>query len=265
MVEKYLWGLKDTIIMTSATLQTNRSFAYLKEQLNAEHVKEVVVDTPFDYKSSTLLYLVNDIPEPADQSAYQQAVERGIYDLCIATEGRALVLFTSYSQLRDTANALGDVLAQHGIALFDQTGGTSKGQMLDAFVQSDKAVLMGTRSFWEGVDVPGADLSVLVIARLPFSVPTDPLFAARSERFEDPFSQYSVPETILRFRQGFGRLIRRKTDRGVVAILDRRILSKRYGQTFLDALPECQVKVGRLVDLPSSAAQWLSAQHKSLH
>lgn len=258
LVEKHLWNSKDTIVLTSATLQTNGSFTYLQRQLNADHVRGIVIDSPFDYKSSTLLYLVNEIPEPAEQSAYQRAVERAVFDLCSATEGRALVLFTNYAQLRETASALDDRFAQLGITLYDQANGTSKGQMLEGFIQSDKAVLMGTRSFWEGVDVPGTDLSVLVIARLPFSVPSDPLFAARSEQFDDPFAQYSIPETILRFRQGFGRLIRRKTDRGVVVLLDRRILSKRYGKLFLDALPDCTVRVGGLAELPEAAVRWLS-------
>jgi DNA polymerase-3 subunit epsilon/ATP-dependent DNA helicase DinG len=119
---------------------------------------------------------------------------------------------------------------------------------------------MGTRSFWEGVDVPGADLSIVVIVRLPFSVPSDPLFAARSETFDNPFAQYAIPETILRFRQGFGRLIRRKDDRGVVAIFDRRVLTKQYGRLFLDALPPCTVQQGRMEDLPKAATEWLSSR-----
>jgi DNA polymerase-3 subunit epsilon/ATP-dependent DNA helicase DinG len=117
---------------------------------------------------------------------------------------------------------------------------------------------MGTRSFWEGVDVPGEDLSVLVIVRLPFSVPSDPLYAARSELFDNPFQQYAIPETILRFRQGFGRLIRRKSDYGVVAIFDRRVLSKSYGPLFLHALPECTVQNGSMKDLPEATIGWLA-------
>ena len=141
----------------------------------------------------------------------------------------------------------------------DQASGSSRSQLIQGFIQSDRAVLLGTRSFWEGVDLPGSDLSVLAIARLPFSVPTDPLFAARSEQFEDPFMQYSVPETILRFRQGFGRLIRRKTDRGVVAIFDKRVISKRYGQLFLESLPKCTVRRGSAAELAKAAERWLES------
>ena len=257
LVQRHVWHQKDTVVMTSATLRTDGTFDFLRERLDAEDVSEVVINTPFDYKSSMLLYLVSDIAEPSEQEAYQRDVERGILELACATGGRMMVLFTSYAQLRQTVNAVGDPLANAGIVVYDQSDGSSRSQLLEGFIQSEKAVLMGTRSFWEGVDVPGADLSVLVIVRLPFSVPSDPLFAARGELFENPFQQYALPETILRFRQGFGRLIRRKTDRGVVAIFDRRILSKRYGQSFLNSLPPCTVRQGKLADLPDAALDWL--------
>lgn len=257
LVEKYLWHQKRTIVMTSATLRTDATFDFIRGRLGAADAEEAVVESPFDYEDNTLLYIVNDIPEPGDRDRYQAAIERGLIDLCRATEGRTLVLFTSYAQLRQTANAISDELARDGITVFDQSDGSSRSQLLEGFVSTDKAVLLGTRSFWEGVDVPGANLSVLVIVRLPFSVPSDPLFAARSEQFDSPFDQYALPETILRFRQGFGRLIRRKDDRGVVAIFDRRVISKRYGQLFLNSLPACTVYRGRMADLPRLAVEWL--------
>lgn len=258
LVQKHLWFTKETIVMTSATLRTDGTFSYIGSRLGAEDVGEVAVDSPFDYEASTLLYLVNDIPTPDDRVAYQEAVEQGILDLCRATEGRALVLFTSYAQLQQTSRAVSDTLAQEDIVVYDQSSGVSRAQLVENFIQTPKSVLMGTRSFWEGVDIPGVDLSVLVIVRLPFNVPSDPLFAARSEQFDNPFMQYAVPEAILRFKQGFGRLIRRTDDRGVVAIFDRRVISKRYGQMFLDALPSCTVQRGRLADLPDAAAKWLA-------
>jgi ATP-dependent DNA helicase DinG len=257
LVQRHLWYAKDTIVMTSATMRTDSTFSYIRDRLDADSVDEVVIDSPFDYEANTLLYLVNDIPEPGEQGPYQKMTEQGILSLVRATQGRALILFTSYSQLRQTANAISDVLAREGIVVYDQSGGSSRSQLLEGFVGSEKAVLMGTRSFWEGIDVPGADLSVLVIVRLPFSVPSDPLFAARSELFDNSFTQYAIPETILRFRQGFGRLIRRKTDRGVVAIFDRRIISKQYGRLFLEALPTCSTRQGRMADLPDAAVKWL--------
>ncbi len=129
--------------------------------------------------------------------------------------------------------------------------------LLETFKKSERAVLLGTRAFWEGVDVPGEALSVLAIVKLPFDVPSDPIVAARSETFDEPFYQYSIPEAILRFRQGFGRLIRTQSDRGVVAILDRRILSKQYGKLFIESLPECTIMTGRLDELPGEAVKWL--------
>ena len=257
LVQQHIWNTRDTVILTSATLRTNNSFAYIQERLDAEDIDGMVVESPFDYQANTLLYLVNDIPEPRERSAYQRAVEDGLLDLIVATEGRTLALFTSYAQLRQTSKKIAPQLTQQGIAVFDQSDGTSRTQLLEGFVQSERAVLMGTRSFWEGVDVPGDDLSVLAIVRLPFSVPSDPLFAARSELFDDAFFEYSIPETILRFRQGFGRLIRRKDDRGVVAIFDRRLLTKGYGRHFIDALPSCTIQQGSLHDLPREAVRWL--------
>jgi DNA polymerase-3 subunit epsilon/ATP-dependent DNA helicase DinG len=144
--------------------------------------------------------------------------------------------------------------------VYQQGAGSSRAQLLEDFRTTPKAVLMGTRSFWEGVDVVGPALSVLAIARLPFSVPNDPIFAARAETFENPFADYAVPETILRFRQGFGRLIRTKTDRGVVLVLDRRILTKSYGPLFLNSLPECTTARASLAKLPSTAKRWLSLE-----
>jgi DNA polymerase-3 subunit epsilon/ATP-dependent DNA helicase DinG len=148
-------------------------------------------------------------------------------------------------------------LERAGIVVYDQTEGASRHQLLESFRSAEQAVLLGTRSFWEGVDVQGDALSALVIAKLPFDVPSDPIVAARSETFENPFYGYSVPEAILRFRQGFGRLIRSKTDRGVVAIFDRRVLSKQYGRMFIDSLPPCTRKDGRMADLPALAAKWI--------
>ena len=141
--------------------------------------------------------------------------------------------------------------------VYGQSLDGSRRQILESFRAAPKAVLMGTRSFWEGVDVVGPALSCLVIARLPFSVPSDPVFAARAETFEDPFGQYAVPETILRFRQGFGRLIRSKDDRGVVVVLDKRVTSKFYGPEFIKSLPECTTHNGSLADLPAIAARWI--------
>ncbi len=257
LVQRYLLHAKQSVILTSATLTTDGRFDFLRERLHAWDADELTVGSPFDYKNSTLLYLPLDIPEPS-QHQYQKTVEEALNRLCQATEGRTLVLFTSYYQLRATARAITRPLADKGIVVYQQGAGTSRAQLLENFRTAHKAVLMGTRSFWEGVDVVGPALSVLVIVRLPFSVPDDPIFAARAETFDDPFAEYAVPETILRFRQGFGRLIRTKTDRGVVVILDKRVLTKNYGPQFLNSLPDCTLIRNSLVKLPEAARRWLA-------
>jgi DNA polymerase-3 subunit epsilon/ATP-dependent DNA helicase DinG len=168
-----------------------------------------------------------------------------------------MVLFTSYGQLRATGQAIAGPLTEAEIDLLMQGEGLSRQQLLTQFSAPDRrAVLMGTRSFWEGVDVPGTALQAVVIARLPFDVPSDPIFAARSETFESPFFEYSIPEAVLRFRQGFGRLIRRRDDEGLVVILDKRVLTKRYGQAFLDALPDCTVIRQRHDRLAELTERW---------
>jgi DNA polymerase-3 subunit epsilon/ATP-dependent DNA helicase DinG len=169
-----------------------------------------------------------------------------------------LVLFTSYAQLKKTSKTISPALGDQGIIIYEQGEGASPHTLLENFKNAEHAILLGTRSCWEGVDVPGEALSALVIVKLPFDVPSDPVIAARSETFEDPFHQYALPEAILRFRQGFGRLIRSESDRGVVAILDRRVLTKRYGQLFVSSLPQCTQRVGPLQDLPREAATWLN-------
>ncbi len=257
LVERFLWHEKESVIMTSATLTTGGEFDYLRQRLHADEAEELALGSPFDYETSTLLYLINDIPEPNERQGYQQGVERGLVRLCRATRGRTLALFTSYEQLRRTYQAIAEPLAKDGILVFEQGEGASRHALLETFRTTDQAVLLGTRSFWEGVDVPGEALSVLAIIRLPFDVPTDPIIAARAETYESPFSDYSVPEAILRFRQGFGRLIRTKSDRGVVVSFDRRILTKPYGRAFLESLPRCTTRLGPLADLPTAAARWL--------
>ena len=257
LMEKYLWHEKTSIIVTSATLTTNGDFEYIRNRLNAFDANEISLGSPYDYENSTLLYIPDNIPEPAERTGHQKAIEKGLINLCLATGGRTLALFTSYVQLQNTSKAISSILGDNGIVVYEQGQGASPHALLDSFKNSEQAVLLGTRAFWEGVDVPGEALSVLAIIKLPFSVPSNPIVAARSETFEHPFYDYSIPEAILTFRQGFGRLIRSHEDRGVVAILDKRVLTKQYGKMFIDSLPPCEVKVGRLEDLPKAAQNWL--------
>lgn len=258
LMQKYLWNEKTAVVLTSATLTAAGQFEYLKGRLSAQEAEELALGSPFDYETAAMLYLANDIPEPSDRNGHQRGIETALIRLAQATNGRTLVLFTSYDQLRRTSQAISAALAKAGITVYEQGDGASPHTLLETFRANPKAVLLGTRSFWEGVDIPGDALSVVVIVKLPFDVPSDPIIAARSETFEDPFSQYSLPEAILRFRQGFGRLIRTQFDHGIVAVLDRRVLTKRYGKLFLDSLPPCTVKIGPLADLPKQASQWLN-------
>ncbi len=246
LVEKHIFADKDTVILTSATLRTSGrggysdvDFSYLRERLHAQHAEELAVGSPFDYRKNTLLYLVSDMPEP-NQPGYQRHVEDAIVTVGRTLKGRTMALFTSYSHLRTTARAVAPRLAESDIGVLVQGDGASRQQLLESFKEAGSGVvLLGTRSFWEGVDVPGAALQAVLLVRLPFDVPSDPVFAARSETFDNPFFEYSIPEAVLRFRQGFGRLIRRRDDEGAVIILDKRVMTKRYGQSFLEALPEC--------------------------
>ncbi len=262
LVQDNILFRNDTVILTSATLRTAGSFDYVRDRLAAVDADVTFVGSPFDYKESTLLYLPTDLPEP-NMPAFQNVVENALVALAKALEGRTLALFTSYAQLKRTASAIGPALTQAGITVLAQGAGSSRHQLLETFKTSNKMVLLGTRSFWEGVDVVGPALSALVLVRLPFAVPSDPIVAARSETFDDPFHHYQVPDAILRFRQGFGRLIRSKTDRGVVVVMDKRVTSKGYGKLFLESLPECTVQQAPLMNLPQVAKAWVDASDAS--
>ncbi len=251
-----LFAQKQTTILASATLSIDNTFTFIKERLGLAEAEELQLDSPFDYEHQSLVYIPNDIPEP-NQRGYQQMLEDALIGLCKATGGRTLALFTANTALKQTYIGIQDALEEEEIAVLGQGIDGSRRAILDRFKESPRTVLLGTNSFWEGVDVVGSALSVLVIAKLPFNVPTDPIFAARSEQFRDPFGEYSVPQSILRFKQGFGRLIRSKEDRGIVVVLDRRLLTKRYGELFLHSLPATRVRQGPLKQLPMLAAKFL--------
>ena len=256
ILEKSLTLPRRTVIFTGATLRTGSGFTFIRDRLGLWHATALTVDSPFDYATSTLLMMPHDLPLP-DHSYYQQAVERAIIDATLATGGRTLVLFTSYAQLRTTADAIRAELDRAGITVLEH-GASSRNRLLREYRRLEKAVLLGTRSFWEGVDLPGDELRCLVIVRLPFAVPSDPIVAARSRDLENSFSDYMLPDAILRFRQGFGRLIRRATDRGVVVLLDSRLWRKEYGSAFLESLPTCTISKAPLANLSEEIPAWLT-------
>lgn len=257
-LQERLFDRLRTAVLTSATLTTDGGFEYVRERLGLETAKELTVPSPFDYERSTLLYLVDDIPEP-NAPGYQRALQNALVELGTALGGRTLVLFTSHAALQATYRAIKSPLEDRGIVVLAQRSDGSARQLVERLKHSEHVMLLGTSTFWEGVDVVGPALSALAIAKLPFSVPSDPVFAARGEGFDEPFQQYAVPQAVLKFKQGFGRLIRSGQDRGICAVLDRRVISKRYGASFIQSLPACTVEVAGAADLPAAAAAWLES------
>lgn len=255
MIEQEFIHNKRSAIFTGATLRTGEGFAFIRDRLGLWDVTASTVDSPFDYRSNTLLFIPRDLPEPAHMH-YQQAVEQAIMLAAEASGGGTLALFTSYAQLRATADAIRAPLDRAGITVL-QHGAGSRQRLIREYRQSGKAVLLGTRSFWEGIDLPGDELRCLLIVRLPFAVPSDPLVAARTADLENAFRDYTLPDAILRFRQGFGRLIRRADDRGIVILLDSRVWRKEYGQAFLESLPHCTVRHAPLANLSDEIERWL--------
>lgn len=236
-----------TSIMTSATLAVGRpDLAYFRKRVGGDEATAVQLGSPFDFRRQMKLYVVRQMPDPRD-SGYNGALSRWVGRFVLETEGRAFVLFTSYRGMQQLADEMRPFFDRHDFNLLVQGQGMPRGKLLDEFRNSPRSVLFGTDSFWMGVDVPGDALSNVIITRLPFAVPDHPLIEAKLELIEarggDAFTEYSLPEAILKLRQGVGRLIRTKTDRGIVVILDNRIVTKPYGRSFMAALPKCPVEI----------------------
>lgn len=256
LLEELLYSRKRTIVMTSATLATNGTFDHIQERTGFTHSEHRLLGSPFDYASSALVCVPKDMPQPTAPN-YVDAAARAIGDAAAAAGGRTMALFTSYASLRETANAMRQSMLAEGIELLVQGNESSPHQIVRRFRENPKSVILGTASFWEGVDLAGDSLQVLVVTRLPFNVPTEPVFEARSELYDNPFMQYAVPQAVLRLRQGFGRLIRTNTDRGVAIILDQRVISRRYGWLFLRSLPPAGRRTCRLDELGDEVSRWL--------
>lgn len=230
----------DRAVLTSATLTTNHNFEHIKERIGCTPKEEATLDSPFDFASQALLYLPPDMPDPnEDVAKYVAALADRTLELILATGGKTFVLFTSYDILNRVYRILDPKLQQYQLL---KQGTLAPSRMIQRFKEKP-SVIFGTNSFWQGVDIPGDALSSVIITKLPFDVPTEPLIEARIEdlkkRSINPFKHYQIPRAIIQLRQGFGRLIRKRTDKGVVAILDSRMTQRSYGKQFLNSLPDC--------------------------
>jgi ATP-dependent DNA helicase DinG len=250
-VKRCLFDRYDSVIMTSATLSSDAvsekgGFEFFAGRIGLEEFDALKLGSPFDYEKQVTTYIEKNLPDPNEPDFVEAAIE-ALKKYILKTKGKAFVLFTSYEMLGEMAEKLYEWMTESNIELLQQGAGLDRTVLLKQFRDEGSSVLFGTDSFWQGVDVPGEALSNVIIVRLPFAVPDKPLIAGRLEQIRqqggNPFYEYQLPSAILKFKQGFGRLVRTKSDTGIVVILDSRIVNKRYGQNFMDAIPKCKMEI----------------------
>ena len=250
-VKRCLFEKYESVVLTSATLSTgevedNSGFDFFAGRIGLDDFDALKLGSPFEYDKQVTMYIEKDLPNPNDKAFIEVAVEV-LKKYVLKTQGRAFVLFTSYAMLDGIGEKLSGWLAENHIELLRQGSDVDRTVLLKRFKEDGKSILFGTDSFWQGVDVPGEALSNVIIVRLPFAVPDQPLLAGRLEQIQqrggNPFRDYQLPSAVIKFKQGFGRLIRSKTDSGIVVILDGRIVNKSYGSQFLAAIPKCRVEI----------------------
>jgi predicted DnaQ family exonuclease/DinG family helicase len=250
-------------VFTSATLAVGGTFDYFRSRVGlSSDAEELILPSPFDFLHQALVCLPTDLPGP-EHPDFDRHVEDVIAAVASRVGGRTLVLFTSHRQLRDVHAGLKHRTDLDEVLILGQGIDGQRRHLLKAFEEADRPLLLGTASFWEGIDVPGERLSCVIMVRLPFPVPTEPVYAARAEQVRDAFAQLALPQAALRLKQGFGRLIRRSTDRGAVVILDNRILGKDYGKAFLDVLPPASRFVGPAAEIADQVGGWLGVPELS--
>jgi predicted DnaQ family exonuclease/DinG family helicase len=259
LLRERVYTERRSTVFTSATLAVGGNFDYFRSRVGlGPDVEELILPSPFDFLHQALVCLPTDLPPPEHED-FDRHVEEVVAAVARRVGGRTLVLFTSHRQLRDVHTALKHRVDLDEVLILGQGIDGQRRHLLKSFEEAGRPLLLGTASFWEGIDVPGERLSCVIMVRLPFPVPSEPVYAARAEQVRDAFAQLALPQAALRLKQGFGRLIRRSTDRGAVVILDNRILGRDYGKAFLDVLPPASRFVGPAAEIADRVGDWLGS------
>jgi len=251
-----IFSRKKSIILTSATLATDNTFEHLEQRLGFESDDEVILASPFEYENLSLMLLPTDLPDPRSEH-YLDGLSTVIMESSVSTNGRTLALFTSHEAIKHVYGQIYRKLFAKGIQVLAQGVSGNTQTLIEQLRNNSKSVLLGTSSMWEGIDVRGDALQIVIVTRLPFEVPTDPVYQARSDRYDNGFMDYGVPGAVMRFRQGFGRLIRSSSDRGVFIVLDNRVIKSSYGYKFTESLPKMKVQKCESEDLGDLIKRWL--------